>query len=140
MTLRGIFAVNWITFSRIGKKGFKSSMDTSRFDFEDLIDRVGGDRDFALELFGDWVKGLGMELANLESTIQSGDVPALCFQAHTLKGAALNLAASAFASSAHQVEEAAIDGDLEAAARQVPAMKIEAEYLRTLSAQLLNTE
>lgn len=60
--------------------------------FEELLDRIGGDREFAVELLNEWVETLDKEIAELAKAVERKDSEGVRYRAHTLKGAASNLA------------------------------------------------
>jgi len=104
---------------------------------DELVDRVGDDRAFALELLGDFVRELEGLLAEISGLVRSGDLAELKAKAHSLKGSSANLSLKELSGRAAAIEAAAEGGDRErvqaleggliAAARRV------LEYYPTLS-------
>ncbi len=99
---------------------------------EELLNRIGGDREFAMELLSEWVDGLTRELTELDQAIEKKDLEGLRHKAHSLKGSALNLSAKEFARLASLCENAARDGDLEAVRVTLPLLNEEAETLLSI--------
>lgn len=100
--------------------------------FEELLDRIGGDREFALELLNEWVETLDKEIAELTKAVEHKDAEGLRYRAHTLRGSAANLAAKEFARLATVCEQAAKEANFKEAEATLPKMTEEAETLLSI--------
>jgi HPt (histidine-containing phosphotransfer) domain-containing protein len=99
--------------------------------FEELLDRIGGDREFAVEILQEWVGTLQSELKELKEILDKNDPVRLRSKAHALKGTAANMAAREFARLAMICEKAAQDQNLEEARSVLPLLNDEAETLES---------
>lgn len=99
---------------------------------EELLNRIGGDREFAMELLSEWVDGLTRDLSELGQAIEKKDLDSLRHKAHSMRGSALNLSAKEFARLAGLCEMAGRDGDLESARATLPLLNEEAETLLSI--------
>ena len=84
-------------------------------DLADALDRVNGDREFLVDMYGQFISGLEAQTADLAAAIDRGDAEAARAAAHTLKGASANLGAVALSKEALSVESAAAAGQMEVA-------------------------
>jgi HPt (histidine-containing phosphotransfer) domain-containing protein len=100
--------------------------------FEELLDRIGGDREFAVELLNEWVETLDKEIAELTKAVERKDSEGVRYRAHTLKGAASNLAAREFARLASICEMAAKESNFQEAEATLPKLSYEAETLLSI--------
>ena len=95
------------------------------FDGQEILERVGGDR----ELLADLVVLLREECEHLvpaiEEAIEKDDYRTLEQVAHKLKGSVGQMAAGAVYGTARQLEQFGRDGEIEAA--KVPAGRLEEE-------------
>lgn len=104
--------------------------DPNVLDVKELVDRIGGDEEFALELLQEFRASLDQEVLELKATLDGGNPQAVSEKSHALKGSALNLSAKAFASVAKIMEHAGKDGDLATATGQYPQLLSETERLK----------
>jgi len=81
-------------------------------DFDELLDRIGDDKEFAMELLNEFNVDLPANLSAIESALAQGDQEQLVRKSHFLKGAAANLSAKEMSQFAGQVENAGKIGDL----------------------------
>lgn len=99
---------------------------------EELLSRIGGDREFAFELLNEFVDSLTKEIAGLQHSLEKKDAEGIRYRAHTLKGAALNLAAKEFARLASICESAAKDSRFDDIESTLPLLSYEAESLQSI--------
>jgi two-component system, sensor histidine kinase and response regulator len=81
-------------------------------DENDLLLRVGGDREFLAELVDLFRQDIPKKMQNMKTALQQQDAPEVRREAHSLRGTLANLAASPAAASAAEIENAAETGDL----------------------------
>jgi CheY-like chemotaxis protein/HPt (histidine-containing phosphotransfer) domain-containing protein len=101
----------------------------ARFDPDILLRRVGGDGDVMREvaqLFVDTAPGL---LSDLENALAKGDSPAFERTAHSLKGAAANIAADALRETAFVLEQKGRHGQLADSREVLDRLKSEMDQL-----------
>lgn len=103
------------------------NLDT--LDVGSTLERLKGDRDFLLTLFGVFVEDLPNKLDALQQAAESGALEDLLRTAHSLKGACATIGAPAMREAAMDIEAAAREGDIETAKNKLPAI---AELSRTL--------
>ncbi len=84
-------------------------------DLTDALNRLGGDREFLVELMQLLFHEIERELPALEQAILQGDAETLMRLAHSLKGAAGSLSAGPLRAVAHQLELIGHNADLDAA-------------------------
>jgi two-component system sensor histidine kinase TorS len=82
-----------------------------------LLEMTGGDEIFEHELIGAYRDSAASLLERLRTALGNSDVTRVASEAHTLKGASLNVGAKVMARCAAAVEEAARAGDLARAAQ-----------------------
>ncbi len=99
---------------------------------EELLSRIGGDREFAVELLNEFVDSLTREIAALNLSLEKKDAEGIRYRAHSLKGSALNLAAREFARLASLCENAARNGQFEEIETTLPLLSYEAETLQSI--------
>jgi len=85
------------------------SLSSEVLDYESLVDRAGGDEEFAFEILNDLRAGVPRDVAELEAALGAEDHSSAGRVAHRLKGALLAVGANPAAKAAHAVEEAAHD-------------------------------
>jgi len=91
-------------------------------DARDLMERIGGDREFLAELYETFREDYGKQMEAMNTALGAGDAAAMAHAAHSLKGALSNLAAKRASAQAADVEAAGKAGELaqaEAALRQL---------------------
>ncbi len=104
--------------------------DTNILDMAEFIDRIGGDKEFAVELLQEFRDSLDAEVSALKGVLESGDAKAITEKAHSIKGSALNLSAKGLAEVARTMEEAGKQGDVATAANAMPNLASESEKLK----------
>jgi signal transduction histidine kinase/DNA-binding response OmpR family regulator/HPt (histidine-containing phosphotransfer) domain-containing protein len=102
-----------------------SPQSTKRFDFESLLARCMGNREFVGRILRKFqVKGQD-DLKALEQAVQAGDAELVAFMAHAIKSAAANLSANVLREAAGEMEIIARSGDLSAAAGRLERVRQE---------------
>lgn len=81
-------------------------------DREHLLQMTDGDVEFEHELLATYRASAQNILARLRAAVSSGDVTQVMREAHALKGASLNVGATAMGKCAGAIEEAARAGNL----------------------------
>lgn len=99
---------------------------------EELLSRIGGDKEFAIELLNEFADSLTKEIADLRHSLEKKDAEGIRYRAHTLKGSAMNLAAKEFARLAAICEKAARDGQFDEIETTLPQLAYEAETLQSI--------
>jgi HPt (histidine-containing phosphotransfer) domain-containing protein len=87
---------------------------SSLFDAAALLTRCMGDRTFAGSVLGKFQVRVTKDLESITSLVEQGDWEKVTRQAHSLKGAASNLSATALAFHAGELERAGRAGDADA--------------------------
>jgi len=82
-------------------------------DKEILLERVQGDEELAKELLEMFVEDVPGRLVKISQACESGDMKTIALEAHTIKGAAGNVAANDIHAAALQVELAGKDNNTE---------------------------
>jgi HPt (histidine-containing phosphotransfer) domain-containing protein len=90
-----------------------------------LLDLTEGDTEFEHELIGTYRASAKSILARLRAGLSAGELAHILREAHALRGASLNIGATAMGQCAAAIETAARDGDLAMAHRA--ARRLDAE-------------
>lgn len=85
------------------------------FNPDDLLSRMGDDRELAQATIAIFLEGNGTALLELRHAMENQDIDTVAMQAHGLKGAALNSGAGKIAELARQLEFLAREGSLNGA-------------------------
>jgi two-component system, sensor histidine kinase and response regulator len=113
--------------------------DMRAVDTHDLLERIGGDREFLIDLIDTFRENYAKQQEAIRTALENGDAVALTHAAHSLKGALLNLAAPVAAAAAQKMESSGRRGDLQEA--EVVLRDLEAELERVFGAlRLLGEE
>jgi HPt (histidine-containing phosphotransfer) domain-containing protein len=98
--------------------------------YEDALERVGGDEDLLRDVAELFVQECPRLLSNIEEAIRHKDAGALERSAHELKGAAANFAAQSVVDTAFQLETMGRNGDVEAAPKVFVEMESKIDRLK----------
>ena len=98
---------------------------TTRFDFDSLLARCMGNREFVGRILHKFEAKGRNDLKALEQAVQAGDAEVIAFAAHAIKGAAANLSANFLREAAGEMELTARSGDISAAAGQLERVRRE---------------
>ena len=102
-------------------------------DIDGMTKRLMGDRELAIQICGGVVAEIPRQLDELRRFVAEGDIASAERQAHTLKGAALNVGAEFLRAVAYQMEMAGRDGRLDQMVQYLPVA--DRELLRVQAAQ-----
>jgi signal transduction histidine kinase/response regulator RpfG family c-di-GMP phosphodiesterase/HPt (histidine-containing phosphotransfer) domain-containing protein len=100
------------------------------FDEASLLRRLMGDRDLAGELIQHCVRDIPDRLGHLRVTVECGDLPAVRFHAHALKGAAANVSAAVLHQRASEMQQASSANDLQRSVQLLPQLEVEFEEFK----------
>jgi len=108
------------------------------FDKNSFLNRLLGDEDLAAEIIKGFIEDSMRQIGILKEAFDNRDANVVHRQAHSLKGAAANISATALKGLAYQIEIAGKTGDLINAASLIPELDIQFEVLKkTLTLELL---
>lgn len=110
----------------------KPAAQNQAVDARDLLDRIGGDREFLMELLGTFRDDYKKQLETMKAALKSGDSAELARAAHSLKGALSNLAAEPAAALTAVIEAGGKVGDLHQA--EAALRDLEPELNRVIEA------
>ncbi len=82
------------------------------FDAVQLLDNIGGDRDFAQSILTEAVEEIPHDIKRLKELAAGTDTHNIRLQAHTMKGVAANICAAQLRKICLEIEAAAKDGDV----------------------------
>ncbi|MDD2900251.1 MAG: ATP-binding protein [Desulfuromonadaceae bacterium] len=102
------------------------------FDEADLLDRMDNDRDFVRMILSESTKELAKQLEEIRELCRGDDLIAIHHIAHTMKGMAANISASALSDMAYKIETTAKNGDLTSVRDLFP--ELEQTMLMTMQA------
>jgi signal transduction histidine kinase/DNA-binding response OmpR family regulator len=108
------------------------------FDKKSFLDRLLGDEDLAKEIINGFIEDSSRQVNIIKEAVDNKDTNVIFRQAHSLKGAAANVSATAFKELMYQIEMAGETGDLIKAASLIPKLDEQFEVLKkNLSLKLL---
>ena len=111
-------------------------MEEKLIDFEIALDRLGGDKEFLLELYEELNEQLNPTLEQIRSAVESHDYAQLRSIAHGMKGASSNLGADRLSNYFRQLEKLGNDQKVEGADEIVNKIKLThsemLDYLKTI--------
>ena len=99
------------------------------FNRDELLERVGGDRDLLVEIIEVFREECPAQLARIRSAARSRDAEGLYHAAHVLKGAVANFAAAAVEGRALELETMGREARLEDAVAKLDRLEQEAADL-----------
>ncbi len=79
-------------------------MENKIIDWETAIERLGGDRDFLIELLNELVEQIDQTMPELKQAIENANYSEVRSLAHGLKGAAANLGADKISAKFYEME------------------------------------
>ncbi len=100
------------------------------FDRRAFIERLMGDQDLVREITAAFLKDMPRQLLELKKHIGAGDVKAAAGQAHSIKGAAVNVGGLAFSAAAFRIEQASRDGGIEEISALLPELERQYQLLQ----------
>lgn len=111
-------------------------MDEKLIDFEIALDRLGGDKEFLLELYDELNEQMNPTLEQIQSAVKISDFEQLRSVAHGMKGAASNLGADKLSVYFRQLEQLGSDKSVSGAQEIVDKIRQThnemLDYLKTL--------
>ncbi len=107
--------------------------DHGILDVESTLERLKGDREFLLTLYGVYIEDLPQKLAAINEAAGQGNLDNILRTAHSLKGASATIGAPAIREAALAVESAARSGDIQTAIQNIQPLE---SLSRTLLARL----
>lgn len=113
------------TASVDGVEGGARMVRQREWNLEELMERLGGDREFLKELLGLFRDDARTNLEDSRARLEEEDLEGLSRAAHTLKGMLKNLAMAAAAETAAALEKAAREVKAEECARLLPQLEQE---------------
>jgi signal transduction histidine kinase/CheY-like chemotaxis protein len=102
----------------------------SRFDADDLIERLMGNQTLAKRVAATFVNNMPQELLALATAIRNTDTDAIVIAAHSIKGAAANAGGVAVSDLAAKLESLGRAGDVASAAEVLPELDAEFQSLK----------
>ncbi|MBW2015372.1 MAG: response regulator [Deltaproteobacteria bacterium] len=95
------------------------------FNQKELLERAGGDEELMKELLKDGLTLIPRQLKELDQAYEENDPARISRLAHSIKGAAGNLAAHRLKDAAYEVEEAGKKGDMASVGELVKRLNVE---------------
>lgn len=93
------------------------------FDVAELLDNLGGDRDFTRSILTDAVQEIPQDIEKLKGLAAGDDMQSIRLQAHTMKGLAANICAPVLREICLEIETAAKDGDVKLVRELLPELE-----------------
>jgi len=120
-----------------GEQGADTSAATGRriLDRAALMARLMDDTDLVREVLDEFLKDIPHQIETLKSAIEAGDVETAHRQAHSIKGAAANVAAEALREVAFEMEKAGKAGDMDRMAAIMPEIERKFERVKLVIGQ-----
>ncbi|MBK9926893.1 MAG: PAS domain S-box protein [Anaerolineales bacterium] len=113
-----------------------SVADDLPVNFDDALFRFGGDRDFMMEMFKEYLDHLPGRLNELQVALKAGDIGSIARLAHNLKGISLNFSVNPLANVALALEEIGKREDITHAPELISQLDVEIrrleKYLSTI--------
>ena len=110
---------------RVAARSPAGRVDDIGFDIEQVVERIGGDRDLFVDIARLFVEHSTAMIEALASAAAARDLTALASSAHALKGSISSFTQGSPYEHAMQVEDTARAGDLSAALELVPELTAE---------------
>jgi HPt (histidine-containing phosphotransfer) domain-containing protein len=107
-----------------------NTIEETVFDESYLLEKVGGDRDFYIEILKDFVVDSEKHLSDLKQAISDKETHEAERLAHSLKGSSGNIGATALSRAALRVEKASREKRLGAAEKLLPDIRTEFDRLK----------
>lgn len=111
-------------------------MEEKLIDLDVALDRLGGDKEFLLELLDEMNDQMESTLTGIDGAIASSDFEQLRSLAHGMKGASSNLGADRISAQFKQLEQLGINKTMDGAKELVEKIKLThlelLDYLKTV--------
>ncbi|HOF02112.1 MAG TPA: Hpt domain-containing protein [Spirochaetota bacterium] len=105
-------------------------MDKDVFDYDKLIESFMGERDLAKEAFMEFLKKVPKQLDIIEDAIDMSSYDVVKFEAHSIKGAAYNMASKIIGDAARDLEYNVKNGNFQDIKDSFETLKSEFEILQ----------
>jgi CheY-like chemotaxis protein/HPt (histidine-containing phosphotransfer) domain-containing protein len=105
------------------------------FDRAAVLARLMHDEPLMRTVLETFLLDIPQQISALKGYLDSGDIPSVVRQAHTIKGASANVGGDRLRETAYKIEQAARLGDLLVAARDLPALEAEFDALKQAMTQ-----
>ncbi len=105
------------------------------FDENELVARLSGDKALAHEIVSGFLSDVPAQLEALSKLTEAGDAKGAALQAHSLKGAAATVSATALRETSLQIEQAAVSGNLSSVAFLLAQLSQQLERLKVVLSQ-----
>jgi len=115
-----------------------SEPDVPIFDLAGVMDRLMGDEELLLMLIEGFLDDVPKQIAALRGFLATGDVKGTERQAHTLKGASVNLGGEALRALAFEMEKEAKTGNLQYVTDHLPELEAQFERLKEAMSKFAN--
>lgn len=92
--------------------------------FSDLLDSVGGDLDFMLELVEAYISSTPELFTSIQQALETANASALQRAAHSLKSGSASFGALSFANQCKELEDMGKSGLLEGASQKFTELKV----------------
>ncbi len=107
-----------------------SEDESERIDFAAALEAVGGDKDLLVELIDLFLEDFPGQLEEMKKATEGGDSENTAARAHSIKGAAGNLALKRVQELAIEVEKMSTAGNLKGVARLIEDLEAELQNLK----------
>ncbi len=111
------------TDAKVGYAHASPTLQTEIFDFQDFLNRIGGDDAVGKQFVRNIPSYLSENINKLKTAINIGDAAGIKLHAHSIKGTCSNLSAKKLAEIAEQMEFAAKEGRTDAACSMMPGLE-----------------
>lgn len=101
----------------------KNRLPSRLFDLREVMDRIGGDKDFLAEIVEVFVADYPNQILSIREALAAGDAHIVERRAHSLKGAVGNFAATEAYDRAYELEKLGRAGDLTRAATVLASLE-----------------
>jgi HPt (histidine-containing phosphotransfer) domain-containing protein len=105
-------------------------MNTTPIDMNKALDELGNDKDFVIELINDLLSQIPEQMLSIREGIRINNCELVWRQAHTIKGGAGNIAATAIADIAFKIELAGKEGNIALCNDLIVTLESEVEKLK----------
>jgi len=102
------------------------------FDYQELLNRMGGDEDFVKAVIKDFPAYLSSQIKKLKTALNEKDSENIRFHAHTIKGMCANVSAHGLANISRQIEIAGKEGKTDNVYMLAKGLEHEAGILQSL--------
>ena len=111
-------------------------MEYKLMDLDVALDRLGGDKEFLLELLEEMNNQMDSTLSGIEEAIETSDFEQMRSLAHGMKGASSNLGADRIANFFRKLEQLGAEQTIDGAKELIEKIKLThselIEYLKTI--------